>query len=360
MKINRIDIERSSIPLIRPYTVAYETRSDVDLLFARVETDTGLIGYGSGSPAAAVTGESFEAAFKALTDGRLTELIGSDPRAIGSVIHQVRRCFSRLPAAMATVEIALWDLFGKATSTPVVDIIGRCHRRLPTSITLGIQSVERTLADAEEYLGRGFHVLKVKIGHEFERDIECISRLRELGGDKVELRVDANQGYSFDETRALFDQVEALGVSVVEQPMAPSDDERLALLDPQSCRLLVMDESVQTPGDAWRLARSTPGLGAFNIKLMKTGGITRAGEIAKIAHLAGLDLMWGCMDESVISISAALHAAFSSPATRYLDLDGSFDLARDPARGGFDLTDGYLSLRDAPGLGIDMDWPGNR
>ena len=72
------------------------------------------------------------------------------------------------------------------------------------------------------------------------------------------------------------------------------------------------------------------------------------------AELAGIDLMWGCMDESVISIAAALHVAYACPNTRYLDLDGSFDLARDPARGGFELVEGHLKLLERPGLGVEL------
>ncbi len=64
--------------------------------------------------------------------------------------------------------------------------------------------------------------------------------------------------------------------------------------------------------------------------------------------------MWGCMDESVISISAALHAALASPATRYLDLDGSLDLARDVAAGGFELRDGVMHTTARPGLGVRL------
>ncbi len=92
----------------------------------------------------------------------------------------------------------------------------------------------------------------------------------------------------------------------------------------------------------------------YNIKLMKCGGINAALQIAEIANLAGIDLMWGCMDESIISISAALHAALASPATRYLDLDGSLDLARDIVSGGFVLNDGYLSVNENPGLGCTL------
>ena len=85
---------------------------------------------------------------------------------------------------------------------------------------------------------------------------------------------------------------------------------------------------------------------------MKCGGIAPARRIAAIAQAAGIHLMWGCMDESRISIAAALHAALSCPATRYLDLDGSLDLARDVAREGFDLQDGILRTTGNPGLGI--------
>ena len=85
---------------------------------------------------------------------------------------------------------------------------------------------------------------------------------------------------------------------------------------------------------------------------MKSGGSAAALRIAAIAETAGIRLMWGCMDESVVGIAAALHAAFASPATRWLDLDGSLDLARDFARGGFVLEGGVMRTTGAPGLGV--------
>ena len=81
-------------------------------------------------------------------------------------------------------------------------------------------------------------------------------------------------------------------------------------------------------------------------------GVTPARTMAEIATQAGIELMWGCMDESRASIAAALHTAYASPATRYLDLDGSFDLSSDPIEGGFDVRDGRLVLTDEPGLGV--------
>ena len=85
---------------------------------------------------------------------------------------------------------------------------------------------------------------------------------------------------------------------------------------------------------------------------MKCGGISAAREIASTALAKGIDLMWGCNDESIISISAALNTALSYPNTKYLDLDGSFDLAKDVVTGGFEIKNGVMI--PAPGLGLGV------
>src|SRR5260370_32246155 len=115
---------------------------------------------------------------------------------------------------------------------------------------------------------------------------------------------------------------------------------------------IAADESLLDDRDALALAALPRACGIFNIKLMKCGGIRPALRMAAIAQASGIHLMWGCMDESRISIAAALHAAFASPATRYLDLDGSLDLARDVAQGGFVIERGRMRTTDAPGLGV--------
>ena len=87
---------------------------------------------------------------------------------------------------------------------------------------------------------------------------------------------------------------------------------------------------------------------------MKCGGITSGRKIANIALLNGIDLMWGCNDESIISISAALNTALSFTNTKYLDLDGSLDLAKDLVSGGFTIKDGVMNTVNKPGLGVEL------
>jgi L-alanine-DL-glutamate epimerase-like enolase superfamily enzyme len=86
---------------------------------------------------------------------------------------------------------------------------------------------------------------------------------------------------------------------------------------------------------------------------MKCGGINQALKIADLALNAKVDLFWGCNDESIVSITAALHAAFSCANTKYIDLDGSLDLGRDEVTGGFILKDGIMYCSDKPGLGVE-------
>lgn len=356
MKIQTIDIVSQRIPLTRPYTVAYETKDAIDILLVRLETDSGHVGYGSASPSRAVTGEVFEEALGALTDGRLSVLRGRDPRAVGTRSAELVALLPGLPAAQALLELALWDLVGKALEVPLVRLLGAVHQGLPTSVTIGIQGIDATLADAREHLAQGFCCLKIKIGHEVDQDIELLHRLRESLGSEVRLRVDANQGYTSRSLQRFWKATQHLDLELLEQPFPPTENAALRALDPSLRAEIAADESVHGPLDAWRLAQG-PAVGTFNIKLMKCGGLTAARRIADIAHHAGLGLMWGCMDESRISIVAALHLAYASPATRYLDLDGSFDLSSDVATGGFDVRDGCLFLGDKPGLGVDVRWP---
>jgi L-alanine-DL-glutamate epimerase-like enolase superfamily enzyme len=277
-------------------------------------------------------------------------------RALPGLCRELREKMPATPAARAAVDMALHDLLAQHLGVPLVEMLGRAHDGLPTSITIGIKPLAETLAEADEYLGRGFRVLKVKTGDAVAEDIERLARLRERCGPDVTIRADANQGYTAAETARFFAETESIAIEFVEQPV-PRDalSALCAGLSPDRRRRIAADESLHDEVDALRLAAPEPTCGIYNIKLMKCGGVDSARRIAAIAETAGVDLMWGCMDESRIGIAAALHAAFSSPATRYLDLDGSLDLARDVAEGGFTMVDGVMRTTEAPGLGVVVE-----
>ncbi|MCP4654826.1 MAG: dipeptide epimerase [bacterium] len=354
MKITEVRSHKESIELARPYTIATRTITAVELLFVRITTDQGVSGVGSASPAEEVTEETVPNCQAALAEDSLGWLVGRDPRHLGAHCRILKDKLHATPAARAAVDMALYDLFAQIVGVPVVDLLGRCHEAIPTSVTLGIMSTDEALAETDEYLGRGFRCLKVKIGLSLEEDVERLRKLREKVGSEILIRVDANQGYTVEEARCFAPLAEELDLELVEQPLPASAVAEMRALPSGLRRIVAADESLHHEADALALAEEPAACGIYNIKLMKCGGISSALAIAGIAEAAGLELMWGCMDESVVSIGAALHAAYACPTTRYLDLDGSFDLPWDPATGGFELENGCLRIPDRPGLGVQF------
>jgi L-Ala-D/L-Glu epimerase / N-acetyl-D-glutamate racemase len=353
MKIQSIKVWKENLELTRPYTIAYETFESVENLFVSLETDSGMTGIGAASPSEDVTGESIINCQQALENKLEPLLQDADVRSFQSLIRGLSTSLAETPAALAAVDIALHDLAGKLIGLPLVEILGRAHQTMQTSITIGIKPTEEeTLIEAQEYWDRGFRVIKVKTGLVVNEDIERLTHIREKFGSDLMIRTDANQGYSVDDYIRFQQETEHLKLEFVEQPLAASDLKGMRSL-PESMRLVTAaDECLQSPADALECLCPPRPFGIFNIKLMKCGGISPGMEIARLAELGSIDLMWGCMDESIISISAALHAAFASPATRYLDLDGSLDLERDLVEGGFVLENGWMRTTDRPGLGV--------
>jgi L-alanine-DL-glutamate epimerase-like enolase superfamily enzyme len=191
------------------------------------------------------------------------------------------------------------------------------------------------------------------LGIDLEEDIERMVKLREKFGKKFVIRIDANQGYTSAQTIEFYNRTKSLDIELIEQPLPAKAIEEAKKLPADIRKVLAADESLLTPADAYQLVMPPVATGIFNIKLMKCGGVSQALKIADIGSLAGVDLFWGCNDESIVSITAALHAAFACENTKYIDLDGSLDLAKDEVKGGFILKDGIMYCSDKPGLGVE-------
>jgi L-alanine-DL-glutamate epimerase-like enolase superfamily enzyme len=280
--------------------------------------------------------------------------VGRDIRNFRAIIQDIATAYPGKPGTLAAWDIALHDAFGKYMDLPVVDFYGRHIDSLPTSVTIGIMAVEDTVKEANEYINLGFKVLKVKTGQEVDIDIERVSKIHEYFKD-IAIRVDANQGYDAADLQKFIKETANLGLELIEQPVAVGEEGLLSQFDAASRKILVADESLKNSNSAIKFATPPQLFGNYNIKLMKCGGLLGAFDIATIAKAANINLFWGCNDESIVSITAALHAAFACVHTRYIDLDGSLDLAEDIVTGGFILQDGMMSIRDKPGFGYELN-----
>lgn len=355
MIIKEIRYWKEDMELTRPYTITYIVHNSIENIFIQIICENGLYGLGAGSPSKYVTGELMDTDFNAKQDLLNEWLSGQDIRTFRSIIEDISPKLAHQPALLAAIDMALYDVFTKYLKIPLYSFLGVRVRPLMTSITIGIKSLSDTLEEGREYEERGFKAIKLKIGNNLDEDIERYMKLRESVNSEIVIRVDANQGFNKDELLKFIHRTKSHPVEFFEQPMKPGNYKDMLEL-PEEVRMnCAGDEDVHKLQDAVLLARDPLCYGIFNIKIMKCGGITEGIKIADVAKVRHIALMWGCMDESRISITASLVAAMSCSNTKYLDLDGSLDLARDIAHGGFRIDQGIMyPLKDKPGLGVEL------
>ncbi len=352
-RIKDIKVWKENLDNTKPYTIAYKVTDKVESSFVEITLENGTTGIGAGNPSDYVTGETLDACMSALEEKNIQFLIGRDIREINQLTYEVWEKMPKNPAARAALDIAIYDAFTKHLGVPLVKYLGQKIKSLPTSNTIGIMNVEETLKEAEDYGKRGFSVLKVKLGIDLEEDIERMVKLREKFGNKFTIRIDANQGYTTAKTIEFYNKTKHLNIELIEQPLKAKAIDEMKQLPDEIKKVIAADESLISPKDAIELIKPPLASGIFNIKLMKCGGVSQALKIADIASLEGVDLFWGCNEESIVSITAGLHAAFACANTKYIDLDGSLDLGRDVVKGGFVLKDGVMYCNDKPGLGVE-------
>lgn len=353
MKIRSIKTWLENLPLTKPYTIAYKTTTHTEIVFLEITLENGVTGLGASNPFEDVVGETPADAFHNLHSAIVTELlVGKDIRTFQHLIASAGKLFPHLPGTLAAIDIALHDAFCKFLGISVLDFYGQQQEALPTSVTIGIKPADEMVEEARGYQRLGFRRLKIKTGLDVDADIERVLRLHADFGKQMLIRVDANQGYDVPALQKFINATNKIGLELIEQPMKAGREPELAVFPEADRKLLVADECLLDAGSAIKLAQMPQPYGVFNIKLMKCGGILGARQIATIAEPAGINLFWGCNDESIVSITAALHVAYSCSNTRFLDLDGSFDLSKDLVEGGFLLKDGYMYVRPEPGLGL--------
>ena len=352
MKITHVEAWRVDMRLSEPYTIAYETIETTANVFLRIETNTGISGFGCAAPYVPVTGETPESVLDCADTVIRSSVMGSDPLRFAYILEKLRPHLQDHPSAMAMVDMALHDILGKAAGLPVYKLLGGFRDRMKTSVTVGILSVDETVKRARSWINRGFHSLKIKGGKDVRMDVERLIRVREAVGPHIELRFDANQGYSVEEALAFVRDVRSAKLELMEQPTPKGQPDMIGKVTREVSIPVMADESLMNLRDAFRLARRDL-VDMVNIKLMKVGGISEALQINAMARAAGLEAMVGCMDESALAIAAGLHFALARPNVMYADLDGHLDLVGDPAEKTLILKEGILYPPDRPGLGFE-------
>jgi L-alanine-DL-glutamate epimerase-like enolase superfamily enzyme len=318
--------------------------------FLRVETSGDVIGYGCAAPDAAVTGETAEGVLDALR-GTVAPLIqGTDPLRRAMILERLKTALPGQPSALAAVDMALFDILGKVAGLPVWKLLRGLRDCILTSVTIGILPEAETVAAVRDLVAQGFGALKLKGGRDVESDVACVRKVWQALGAGVELRFDANQGFSVEEALRCVRETKPARAELIEQPTPRGQPDLLGRVTKGAEIPVMADESLLTLRDAFRLARQDLA-DMVNVKLMKVGGITAARHINSLAWAADFEVMVGCMDESALGIVAGLHFALARPNVAYADLDGHLGLANYPFAGAVRLREGILYPNEHPGFG---------
>lgn len=352
MKITKINVKQTEIPLKEPFRISLGVITSSHNALVEIQTDEGISGYGEGAPALFINGDTLEGTEKAI---RIIEkeLIGTDPMDIEKIHCIMDRTIVHNPSAKAAIDIACYDLIGKITGKPLYKLLGGNSNTFETDITVGINSPEIMAEKAKKHVETGFDTIKTKVGTSFKEDVERVKAIREAVGPDVKIRVDANQAWGAKEAVRIIEKLSDYDIELVEQPVPYYDIEGLAFVRNHTSIPIMSDESVFDSKDALKVVEKRA-VDIINIKLMKCGGIREAIKINAIAEAAGIECMLGCMaEESNIGVTAAASLGAALKNITRADLDAHLSLSSLPVEGGVIMKNGKtMILPEKPGLGL--------
>jgi L-alanine-DL-glutamate epimerase-like enolase superfamily enzyme len=334
-----------------PLPLGGRPRTKMESLLIKVTTDTGLVGWGD------AFGVNIWPVTRELFDRLITPLcVGADPLRRTELMDVLARTlyhFGRagpLQYALSGLDIALWDIAGKAANQPVHALIGpRRHSAVPVYASL-LPYRDAALAAryAANAVAEGYRYVKLH-----ERDVASVTETRAAIGEDVGLMVDLNCAFDLPGAERFAGEVSPCRPMWLEEPIFPPDD--FEAIDALSQRIdlpLALGENIGTAGEFERVLRHT-GIRYAQPSAIKTGGITALLQVAGVALERNVSLM--------------PHSAYFGPgllATLHVlaTLEGSPIIERfycqipaDPCGEAVRVTDGFMQVPDAPGLGFEPD-----
>ena len=359
MKLAELRVLRADIPVRRPHKMSFTTLETVNFVFVRAETGDGLVGWGEAACLGGPTWSEESAESVAVTIERYLApwLIGRDPADVEALRLEMARRVQGNAFARAAVEMALWDLAGRALGVPVYRLLGgRVRDRVPLSWSLAVADPQAEVEEVRERIARGHRIFKIKTGAApLADDVERVRRLRAAVGPGISLRVDANQGWDRPTALQAVRALEPCALDFVEQPVPRWDLEGLAFVAERAPMPIMADESCCTDHDALALARRGA-ISILSLKLTKSGGVLGSLAIARIATAAGMGCYVGCMIETSLGTAAYLHVALAAaPVTWGCELFGPLLLAGDVTREPVQYADGCILALEGPGWGVEVD-----
>lgn len=355
MKITAIEPIIVDLPLKRPIKMSGVEIAVSENVFARVATDSGLVGWGEASSSPAMTGETVESMVAAIRF-LAPYLIGRDPAAFEANLDEMDWRMYGNTSAKTVLEMAFYDLAGKAQQKSVAELLGGVRRsRMPVVTMLATGDLATDVADGQRLAAAGQKALKIKVGGKpLADDIERTRAIAAALDGAVQLSADANQGWGRDDGLAF-----ARGASDVldflEQPVMGRDVEGMAMIAAAAACPMSADEGLHSFEDIRRHHAAGAAHGG-SLKTIKLGGITRAFQATELFAELGMHVnLAGKTAESSVATAAVVNIGAAAPDLSWAIAATAPYLAADVVRNPVVVRDGHVEAPAGAGLGVEVD-----
>lgn len=349
MKITAVAITVVEIPqtaIIAPYRSHLRSSSTTRSAIVRLETDAGLIGWGEFNVnfLGGISAPRWQAEAAAW-------LLGRDALDVAD-FHRQCPFGVRLKSG---IEMAIWDLRGKAAGQSLAMLLGGVLRpQVELAACMGIQSYERAGEIAAYYVEQGFSTLKTKAGADMEEDMAMVRGVRDSVGDRIKLRIDPNCAYTPQQALELARRLEEYNLEYLEQPILAEPLTDAAWLRRQTRTPIALNESVSDPASVWQIVR----VEAATFVLPDTpqaGGILPCVKIGHLCEAAGIPCIMHCGHDLGPKTAAMVHIAAACPAYSLANDSTYYGLADDICTEPLPIVRGKIAVPTGPGLGIECD-----
>lgn len=352
MKIARIFAHRVELPLREGsyHWSGGKSVSVFDSTIVGVEADNGMVGFGEVCPLGPFYLPAYAEGVRAGLRELAPHLIGWDPRELSRLNHRMDAALKGHPYVKSGIDIACWDLLGKASGLPVCLLLGgRFGDRIRLYRAISQQSPEAMARNVAGYQGEGYTRFQLKVGGDPDLDIERIRAVRAMLKPTDRLVADANTGWTQHEAMRVVRAVRDLDV-YIEQPCA-SYEECLAVRR-NTDHPFVLDENIDSLEMLLR-GRADLAMDVVNLKISKLGGLTRTRQARDLCVSMGIAMTledsWG----GDITTAAIAHLAHSTPEEfRFTSTDFNSYVTVCNADGAPQRDQGWMAAGTAPGLGI--------
>lgn len=335
-------------------TSIHDVAASYAYVLVRMQLSDGTVGFGEAPEAPFITGETAASMLAAIQNILGPALIGHDALDAEGLHRTMKRVLpSGNSSAKSAIDLAFYDSLGRHLKLPVSVLLGGAPRGpVPSSKAIGTGPVDEMVAAARRNIEQGYRTVKIKTGSDAASELAAVKAIREAGGPELNIKLDANQGWSLTQALRFLEKAERYDIQMVEQPLPGPDLKGAAELRRRTSIPVMLDESIHGPDDALRAIE----IGAcdfINIKLLKAGGLFPALAIIAVCEAGDVDCQIGCLSTS-LGTAAALHLVHARSRMKYAEVNWPVRLAGDVGTG-FRMIDGSASVEAVPGLGIAVD-----